>query len=416
MYRLYMKWKDRDFVYWIPLALFALTVKFRYFFFLLRSGQGIPQSPDSDWYLAYARSLMANFRIGLNMDDLMYAGYNLLLTLLLAVFKDPVAVVFVQVLTAGLSVILVYQIARMLFGRTTAVLASLFYGYSWDITLWSTYILTDSFFIDLLLLCVFFLLKSYESGKTAYKALFVATSFYMFIFRPTGVMTLFFILVYIVVRTDKQKLAALFVRYRLVAGGALAVAAAALTIALAGGKLDPLVESLQINAKKVLYNMYANGWIYDKPSDQDYHFEPDFTVDIGGSVVASFFVHNWNDILVLYGKRTIAFLGRWVWEIGTGHGIGWYARHILPVVLFAAGTAAAAMNGLFRKASVVWLVTLAVFLFCLVFFIDGLYRYKAPAIPFVAMAAAYGADRIGRGLVVFAKKTTGMLLWNKEKY
>lgn len=418
VYRLILKWKDRDFVYLIPLALLSLAIRLRYVLLQLYAGPGIPPSPDSDWYIDYAHSLMTRFHIGLDMNDLMYVGYNVLLTLLLAVFKDPAAVVIIQAATAGLSVIFVYKIARMLFNRSTACIASVFYAFSWDITLWSTYILTDSFFISLLLACVYFLLKSFESGKRRYKALFAVTAAYMLVFKPTGIFTVLFLFIYIAIRLDRRMVRNWAVKYRVVLAIALVAVIAAAAAVVGGGRLDPFIASLQQNAQKVLYNMYAKGWIYDIPSEHDYPFEPDFTVDIGNSVVVSFFVHNWQSILALYGRRALAFLGRWVWEtnLGSFGGIVHFIRYALPIVLFAIGTAAAAANGLFRKASVVWLVALAVFAFCLLFFIDGLYRYKAPGIPFMAIAAAYGADRIVRGIIVIAKKYTGMLLWNKEKY
>ncbi|RKN78259.1 glycosyltransferase family 39 protein [Paenibacillus ginsengarvi] len=416
VYKLYNQYKDRDFVYWIPLVLFTLAVKVRYFWLLMKSGRGIPESEDSDWYIAYAHSLMTHFRIGLNMDEIMYAGYNLLLTALLALFKDPVAVVFIQVLTASFSVILVYKIAKLLFNRTTAVIASLIYGYSWDITLWSTYLLTDSFFISLLLLCVYFLLQTFETGKKTYKWLFIATSLYMLVFRPAGVMTLMFVMAYAFIRMDKTKLVAFLRKYRLLIGGVLVAGLAVFVFALASGRLEPLLESMQLNAKKVLYNMYAEGWIYDKPSGYDYHFTPDYTIDIANSLILSFFIHNWDHILILYGRRSIAFLGRWVWDPEARSGMLTYVRHLVPIALFAVGTVAAAVNGLFRRASVIWLVIAAVFLFCVLFFIDGLYRYKAPGIPFIAIAVAYGADRTVRGIFVVAKKYTGMLLWDKGKY
>ncbi|GAA3409692.1 glycosyltransferase family 39 protein [Paenibacillus hodogayensis] len=418
MYRLFIRFKDRDWLYLIPLVLLSLAVRFRYFFVQLRSEQGLPTSPDSEWYLDYAHALMADFRIGLDMNDIMYAGYNLLLTLLLAIFKDPVAVVFIQVATAGLSVILVYKIARMLFNRTTAFIASVFYGYSWDITLWSTYILTDSFFISLLLTSVYLLLKSFESDKKRYKILFAASALYMFVFRPAGILTILFMLLYIWIRMDKRKLLRWIADRRTVVFSVLAAAVAVLGILLASGRLAPFLESLEENALKVLYNMYAHGWVYDKPSEHDYPFKADFTIDIANSAIVSFLVHNGDQIIGLYGKRIVAFLGRWVWEtdLGSVHGVLRFVRYILPTVLFVLGTVAAIVAGTFRKASVLWLVTLAVFVFCVIFFIDGLYRYKAPSIPFIAIAAAYGADRIIRGLLVIAKKYTGMLLWNKEKY
>ena len=202
MYQLYFKCKNQDFM--IPLVLLTIIKTLGYFFWRLFSGQGIYQSDDSKWYLDYANSLMANFTVGLNMNDMLYLGYNLLLTLLLAVFKDPIIIVFIQGVAASLSVILVYKIAYMLFNRATAVIASVFYCCMWDITLWSMYILSDSFFVSLLLLCVYFLLIALESNRQRYYCFFIMTSLYMLVFRPTGIVMMAVMLVYIAIRLDRK--------------------------------------------------------------------------------------------------------------------------------------------------------------------------------------------------------------------
>ncbi|MEF3304693.1 glycosyltransferase family 39 protein [Paenibacillus sp. GYB003] len=416
MLALYHKLKHRDFVLLVPLVALSLYVRLRYFFFLASSGKGFPDAADSQWYLAYARSLMTDFKIGLHMNDLLYFGYNMLLTVLLMLFKDPVAILFIQAVTAGLSVILVFKIARMLFNRTTAVIASILYGYSWDITLWTTYILTDSFFISLLLLCVFLLLKSFESGKTAYKALFVASAAYLFIFRPTGILSLLFILIYIAIRMDKPKALRFVRRHKYTLGGIAAALVAVGAYALFGGKLAPLVQSLQYNAKLVLYNIYARGWVYDQPTPGAIFYKPDYTIDIGNSLILSFLVHNWDHVAAIYARRVVAFLGRWVWltDLSTFGGIKTFVSNMVPTALFVAGFVASIVNGIFKKASIVWLCILAIFIFCIVLFIDGMYRYRAPSIPFIAIAVAYGADSVARAAFAIGKKAIGKLPWKRK--
>lgn len=418
MYRLYLKYRELEYIYLIPLVLFSLAVRLSHFFTIWSSGRGFPESDDSQWYIDYAYALMTHFRIGVQMNDIMYFGYNILLTLLLAVFKDPVAVIFIQAVTSGLSVILVYKIARMLFNRGTAIVASLFYSYSWNITKWSTYILSDSFFISLLLLCVYLLLKALETKNRKYSLLFVGASLYMLVFRPTGVLSLAFIMMYLLVILDKQTLAAYVRKYRLVLGFLVSVAAAAVLYMIVGEKLNPLILSLQYNAKLVLYNIYAQGWIYDKASEHDYVYRPDYTINVYNSLILSFIINNWDHVLLLYARRAVAFLGWWVWDtdLSTPKGITRFAWFALPTALFLTGTIAAIVNGLFRRASILWLVILAVYAFCILIFIDGAYRYKAPALPFLAIAAAYGVDTLINGARILINKYAGKLLWNKPKY
>lgn len=418
--QLLRKCKEWDLLFIIPFVLLSLKVRLQYFFFLKSPGQSFPKSADSEWYLGYAYSLLANKRIGLHMDDILYMGYNLLLTSLIAVLKDPVAILFVQSVTAGLAVILVYKIARMLFNRTTAIIASYLYCFhTWPITLWSVYILSDSFFISLLLLCVYFLLKAMDSGRRIYQILFTCSAFYLMIFRPTGIIVLSFILVFIVMNVHRKTFVRFFLQHRLALGGVLATAVLVLIYLLTSGKLDLLVTSIQFNAKMVLYNIYAKGWIYDSPTSADHFFKPDYNIDVMNSLIISFLVNNWDHISILYVKRIAAFLGKWVWEtdLTSKRGILRFAEHILPTFLFLLGTVATLWNGLFRRASIVWLIVLSIYMFCIIIFIDGMYRYKAPSIPFILIMVAYGADRSIHLVLLFVKAVTGMWIqfWKRKR-
>ncbi|SFM23219.1 Dolichyl-phosphate-mannose-protein mannosyltransferase [Paenibacillus sp. 1_12] len=418
LHYIYHKYKHVDLIYILPLALLSLWVRLRYFFYLLSSGKGFPQSDDTQWYLDYAYSLMEHFKVGLDMNDILYIGYNVLLTVMLAVFKDPVAVIFIQAVTAALSVILVYKISQMIFNRTTAIIASLFYAYSWDITLWSVYILTDSFFISLQLLSVYCLLKMYASNKNVYKIIFIATALYMLVFRPAGIITVSFVMIYVLINLNKQTIMGFVRKYGLILGSVFLAAVLVAMVVFTGNKLDPLMVSLQFNAKKVLYNIYATGWLFDRASPFDHKYRPNYTIDIGNSLIISFIVHNWDNILILYGKRIVALLGRWVFyvDLTTVRGIVKFAWNAFPVVMFLTGLFYTIRNGLSRKASILWLTILASCVFCVIFFIDGMYRYRAPGLPFIAIVAAYGGDRIIKGAIVVTKKYVGKLLWNKQKY
>ena len=171
-------------------------------------------------------------------------------------------------------------------------------------------------------------------------------------------------------------------------------------------KLDPLVESLQFNVKSILYNVYAKGWIYDKSTSYDYFFNPDYSININNSLILSFIINNWDHIFVIYLRRAYAFLGTWVWEANLNSLLGLisFAGNLLPLALFATGTITAIVNGQFRKASILWLLILAVFAFCVLLFIDAMYRYRFPAMPFIAIVAAYGLERLICGGRIIAKR------------
>lgn len=414
---LYHRYKDRDVIWLIPLVVAAIAKILNHFFWLLSSGRGLPKCDDTTWYLKYANNLLANLQDGLDIDDTLYFGYNILLTCLLAIFRDPTTVVLIQAVVAGFSVVLVYKIARLLFTKTTAVIASIFYIGAWDVTLWAMYLLTDSFFVSLLLLTVYSLLMALETGRRNYRLLFLAAAGYLTVFRPTGIPIMAVLLPYIIYRLPRPRVAAFLASHRLTLGTLAAVLVTGGVYLYWDGAFDPFLASLQLNAQKVLYITYAQGWIYDYPSPYDHVYRPDYTINVGNSLVLSFIINNWDNVSALYVKRAVAFLGHWVWkaDLGTLRGAFIFADNFWPAALFAAGTIAAVADRRFAKAAPLWLIISAVFAFCLLLFIDWMYRYRLPAIPFIAIVAAYGADRIAHGALVTVKKHTRLLQYGKRQ-
>ena len=61
-------------------------------------------------------------------------------------------------------------------------------------------------------------------------------------------------------------------------------------------------------------------------------------------------------------------------------------------------------EGTFGRAAVLWGIVLAVFAFCILLFIDAMYRYRFPAMPFIGIIAAYGLDRMINGGRILAEK------------
>nr|WP_246320278.1 glycosyltransferase family 39 protein [Paenibacillus qinlingensis] len=346
-------------------------------------------------------------------------GYNLVLAILIGVFKDEHTVVFIQAVTTASCVILVYFITLRLFNRITAIVASYFYATSWHITVWSMYILSDSLFMNLVLLNVFLLFKTLENNNKVIGSLFLVSSLLMLVFRPTGVLTLVFIFIYLVLNVKREQPINFLKRHRYKFICALLLVFIAGGLLLGADKFNPLLTSLQYNAKLVLYNIYAKGWIYDNPSDYDYFYRPDYRIDILGSLILSFLIHNWDHVLVLYGRRALAFIGWWVWktDVRSVAGVIKLFKDIIPTLLFLLGTYAAMRNNIFRKTSIVWLVIVSIFLFCMVLFMDSMYRYKLPALPFICIICGYGVERWIRIMLLFINQLEGKLLqWNRNKH
>ncbi|HSN48371.1 MAG TPA: hypothetical protein VLR29_06385, partial [Flavobacterium sp.] len=279
------------------------------------------------------------------------------------------------------------------------------YLYLWDVTLWSTYLLSDSFFASLLLLCVFLLIKAMERGEKTYKVLFAGAALFMCFFRPAGIVVMAVMVLYIVSRMDRKTIADFLMRFHLVIGCSLLFSVIVFGILYSRHVFDILIYSLQYNVKLIMYNIYAKGWIYDISTAYNYFYRPDYTIDIHDSLVLSFIINNWEAVSVLYVRRAVAFLGTWAWETNVrtlGDALYYFFR-LLPLGLFIVGTFAAVRNGKFGKASILWLIVFAVFVFCLLLFIDAMYRYRFPAMPLIAIVVAYGADRMISGGRLLAK-------------
>jgi hypothetical protein len=98
-----------------------------------------------------------------------------------------------------------------------------------------------------------------ESNKNVYKILFIVTLLYMLVFKPTGIISAGFIMVYIVINLHGKTMIDFIKKHRLALGAFVTAAVAAGAYLYMGGMLDPLISSMQFNAKKVLYNIYAKG-------------------------------------------------------------------------------------------------------------------------------------------------------------
>lgn len=394
--QLRLRCREQELIFLVPLTLLIIIKNMLYLCWLLFFGRGLPQSDDGQWYIDYAGTFLANLRDGLDINDVLYFGYNALLSILMAIFRDPVAVVVLQGITAGLGVILVYKIAVMLFNRRTAVIASIFYACIFEFTRWSLYILSDSFFVSLLLLCIYFLLMAMDTREGRYRYLFLLLSFYLAIFRPTGIVILAFMAVSVLLQLNRKTLLEFISRYYRWLAMLLVLLVSVVVYLYINNKMTLFFHSVQFEMEKILLDVYGKGWVYDKSTPFDHDYWPDYAITVKDSVILSFILNNWENISILCAKRAVAFLGTWVWaaDFKSVLGILGALFNLVPAGLFFIGVASAIKNGLFKRASVIWMPIIAVYLFCVVIFIDAMYRYQYPALPFIAIIAAYGTERL----------------------
>lgn len=370
------------------LLLASLAYYFYYFWSVKTSPAGLPMPEDSLWYLEYAYNMLDNFNLSFHVNDILYIGYNMLLVFLLWLFNSTETIVIVQTLCTALAVVLVYKIAFLIFNRSTAFLASLFYAFSLDLNIWTVYILSDSFFSIILLINIFSLIQYFIVKKQAYKYISLLSCIAVLFFRPNGLINFVFIVPWLVFMFDRERITSLFQKNKKILLATFTGIFLSLCFLLYLDKLDLFFESLHYNFKLLLYNVYAKGWIYDIDTKYTHKWFPNYTI-IGDWELFSFIYFNWQDILVMMQKKAAVFLGYWVVYSDAKYKLSMFIFSI-PTIFFAIGTVGCFVNKKMRATSLLFLTISSVFLFCIVFFVDSMYRYRAPVMPYIYIIMAYG--------------------------
>lgn len=375
--------KKSEWPYIFIVTFTALFTRLKYFFYLycnITPDNGFPRAYDTNWYIEHANAFINSFKIDMTIDGIFYFSYYSLLSLLIKLFKSEITIVLFQMVLSALSVILVYNIALLLFNRGTAFFAGILYAFTWPVITWSAFIITDSFFITLLLLNVFFLLKVFENKNKYYKYLFVISSIYLLFFRPTGIVSLAFIFIYIFAHMNGNK--------RIFVSALIFVTMTSFMAFQYIESLKPLVESFNINLKWLLEENYSNGQIFDVPTRYDYIFNAVKEVKYFNSFAFSFFINNWFHILVLYIRRAVFF---WAFSLEN-----FSITKIYYIIVYAFGffgMASIYRNKIIKRTSILFLIIFSIMFFCILFFMDSAFRYRAPALVFANIIAAYGLER-----------------------
>ncbi len=386
------KLKKNDFAYMLFLSVIALYPRLRYFFSQYYSPAGLPRANDTAWYIEHANTLLHSFKIDIHYNGIFYLGYYGLLALMLFVFKTEALVIFVQVLVNAFSVSLVYKIASIVFNRRAGIFAGLLYAFTWSVISWSMFILSDSFFISLLLLNVYFLLCYYKFSNRKYLYCFLISSFYMVFFRPTGIITLTFILLYIMINLNLKSAKAFLARRTAVLVSCFVILGGITVYVLTSGVLNSLFTSFKWSIMWILYTVYSNGQIFDVPTRFDYKFDAIKTVNYFDNFFISYFINNWYHIIVLYCRKAVFF---WAFSLKDFLQHIKYQSYFIVAYFFSfIGLLSIFKQKLLKRASVLMLVILSIQIFCIVFFMDSSFRYRDPALVFLNMIAGFGIDRM----------------------
>ena len=250
------RFKKTELKFTLPLILLSLFMRLSYFYTQLRSG--LPNATDTAWYLESARNLINGNGIVFSLDGILYFGYYGLLAAMLLLFKSQTVIIFIQVVINALNVVIVYRIANIYFNRRTAFMSGLIYSIMSPITFWSVYILTDSLFISFLLLVIYFLACYYERREKRYLYLFFFCSAYTVFIRPTGIISLFFVFLYIIY-ADYNKIKVFMMKYRYIVGAIFVAFITITAFLIKSGNLNSIIDPISSNMKWLLFSNYAGG-------------------------------------------------------------------------------------------------------------------------------------------------------------
>jgi 4-amino-4-deoxy-L-arabinose transferase-like glycosyltransferase len=153
---------------------------------------GIKVANDSPSYIEYATDIAAHFSFDQG-HYLRYVGYPFFVALFFLLGLPLSAVVFGQVVLSGLAATCGYRLTRSLSNQNAAFLATLLFVCWPDVQAWNFYILTESLFISLLVVCFFFLSRA-SSFPSLIPGLVVAVM--LALVRPNGFIVLIAVLLY----------------------------------------------------------------------------------------------------------------------------------------------------------------------------------------------------------------------------
>jgi len=185
---------------------------------------GIRRGGDTYRYLASASDILT-LRPFRGQGGWVYLGYNGLVALCQLAGGGERTIVAVHLAIAALAAVCLYELGRQLQGRTVGLFAAAFFILNYDISRWHVYLLTDSLYISLVIVCTWLVHRAVGRGPIAYVGA-AAVLFYTALIRPNGGLLVLIASLYWIarsgLRTRAKSLAAAAVLL-LCVGGAVAV-------------------------------------------------------------------------------------------------------------------------------------------------------------------------------------------------
>lgn len=130
------------------------------------SSQGIRRGGDTGLFESGSQNLLQG-KI-LEGKQASYAGFIFLLTLTQRLGAGYEGMVVIQILTAGIAALALYDIGCRFYGSIAGFLAGFFFVVNPDIAQWNTYILTDSLYISSVIITTWLIYRASKDGRYWY--------------------------------------------------------------------------------------------------------------------------------------------------------------------------------------------------------------------------------------------------------
>lgn len=385
---------DRSLYDTIFLFVLAMIPRFIFLVSSMLRPEGLPQAFDAKEFINQAHLLMNKGVINLDFNGVFYVGFYSVLGLFLKIINSTDAFVVFQMLINALTVILVYKLGMEILDKRAAIISSVLYSFLLPIIYWSIFITTDSLFISLMLLQAYLsvLCIKYNRKNSWIKLLFV--SIYMIFFRPTGIVTLVFTIIYLLINLDVKGFIIKHKRIAVVTGGILVIF---LVIAIEKIIHNPLTGSIERNMFWLLTEIYSNGQMYDIKTPYDLKFNAKVPPGQDYIFAFTYFKYNFLNIINLYLRRIAAFAGVWIWKISEMP-LLWSVSHIVfygaTFLFMIIGVIDMHRKSLMKKGSIVLFMIGSILIFTTFFFMDSAYRYRVPALVFGVYLVSQGISSI----------------------
>lgn len=374
----------------ICLVILALLPRIVYLSYKIHVHGGLPQAYDTKMFLDQAYAFINEGIVDKDFNGIFYVSFYSIVGLLLKVFRSTYIIVYIQMFVNALTVMLVYKLGKEILNRRAAIISGIIYSFLYPLIHWSIFITTDSFFITLMLLQSYLAVLCVKYKKRVNWLELIIVSVYMIFFRPTGIITLVFTAFYLLINADIKG----FVRRHkkiVLAFSALFAVLLAVTVKILINY--PLTGSLERNLYWLLTEIYSNGQMYDIKTPYDLKFNAKTPPGTDMVFALTYFKYNFINIMHLYLRRILAFTGVWIWKLNTMSSLRifmYFLFYGLAYVFLVVGIVDMFRQRLMRKGSIVLCMIFSILIFTTIFFMDSAYRYRMPALVFVAFLIAQG--------------------------